>query len=377
MEVVGRAHDMAVITQNGITKKQSALLQGVAILLMIYHHFFNDPSLYGDALVFRNEYLVRSFAWFGKICVGLFAFVSGYGLCKILDKWRDTSPVQKGFLREIGEVYLLCLKQIAGLWIRYWSILVPGLAILVTLGKRSFTIGEFVGNFFCYRPTYNGAFWYVEQYTKMLLILPIADGLLHKNKTSEKSRTFFYGVLLALGGMALIGILALPAFRTIAVQIIKAFRPAFLAAFLVGYLSAGFGVFEWLFQLFSELKGSFRWLLGVLLICLAGGLRIYLADSAAYARFDFLIVPLFSLGLLLAVSERGMLGKGLQWLGKRSVYLWLTHILVFELSKDLLLKLTQSHILFYLMELLLCILIGEICFWIEGIVTGKRMRQKK
>ena len=362
---------MAVITQSGITKKQSALLQGVAILLMIYHHFFNDPSLYGDGLIFRNENWVRSFAWFGKICVGLFAFVSGYGMCKVLDNRRNTSRGRKGFFREMGEDYLLCLKQIAGLLIRYWSILILGMAIFVALGKRSFTIGEFAGNFFCYRPTYNGAFWYVEQYAKMLLILPIIDVFFHKNKTSEKSRTLFYGVLFVLGGMVLIGILVLPAFRAIIVPIIKVFRPSFLAAFLAGYLLARFGIYERVFRLLLELNGIFRRLLGILLICLMGGIRIYLADSAAYARCDFLIVPIFSLGLLLAVTEEGLIGKSLQWLGKRSVYLWLTHIFVFELSKDLLLNITQSHILFYLMELLLCILVGEICFWIEGIVTKR------
>ena len=62
--------------REGITRQQSYVIQGAAILLMLWHHFFSDIQFCGDKLFFWNSEVVWRAAWFGKICVALFAFVS-------------------------------------------------------------------------------------------------------------------------------------------------------------------------------------------------------------------------------------------------------------------------------------------------------------
>ena len=64
-------------------KDESAALKGIAIILMLFHHCFRAAELYeGYAISFFPfpEGIVVNLAWMSKICVSLFAFISGYGL---------------------------------------------------------------------------------------------------------------------------------------------------------------------------------------------------------------------------------------------------------------------------------------------------------
>lgn len=65
-----------------MTKKDSAALKGVAILMMLWHHNFL-PGRYEQYFIRFwpfDAFQVVQLAIFFKICVSLFAFISGYGL---------------------------------------------------------------------------------------------------------------------------------------------------------------------------------------------------------------------------------------------------------------------------------------------------------
>lgn len=69
--------------ETGLTKQDSICLKGVAVILMIFHHCFVDKSRYeGYAIIFSpfSEEFVVSISYYFKICVSIFAFISGYGL---------------------------------------------------------------------------------------------------------------------------------------------------------------------------------------------------------------------------------------------------------------------------------------------------------
>ena len=64
-----------------LSKEQTGALKGIAILVMIYHHFFGAYrveffSIQSTDYVFS---LCRPLAVYGKACVSMFAFVTGYG----------------------------------------------------------------------------------------------------------------------------------------------------------------------------------------------------------------------------------------------------------------------------------------------------------
>ena len=63
-------------------KKDSLSIKGIAILMMIWHHCFLAGRFESYDIIFfpLAESQVVNMAAFCKICVSLFAFVSGYGL---------------------------------------------------------------------------------------------------------------------------------------------------------------------------------------------------------------------------------------------------------------------------------------------------------
>ena len=376
----------------GITKQESAMLQGIAVLLMIYHHFFNDLSIHGESLRFWNAEVVIRFAWFGKICVGIFAFVSGYGMFKVLEHKSGGAMVKR------------CVSQTLGLLIRYWIVLLVFMGAFFSMGKRSFEPREFLQNFFCVSDSYNGAFWYVQEYVFFMLLLILVHGFFAAfSKKGEATRgkgilKIFYGILVVAGLLWLGLSAAIPSVRESLKLCLDTIRIAFVLVFFMGYFSSRFHTFESLFdklyilsfsakdhgaksynaQSYSAQNHSFinyflQRLLGFLLCGAVMTLRMLLADAPSYARLDFLFVPVFALGLIMLFYKRtddgksvpGLLGALFEHLGHLSVYLWLTHLFVFDITKDLIYKITNSHFIFFLLEAAICIFVGYTCYLAE------------
>lgn len=86
---------MPAHNRNCFTKDRSLAIKGFAICAMLFHHCFFRTQIYSEYCVDFSpfpEYLVNNIALFGKLCVGTFAFLSGYGLSL---KWRNSSPTDK------------------------------------------------------------------------------------------------------------------------------------------------------------------------------------------------------------------------------------------------------------------------------------------
>lgn len=67
-----------------LTLSDTNFLKGVAIVLMLLHHlFYVRQELYDDVLLIGHYNLVNEIGQFGKVCVAIFVFLSGYGLQKV------------------------------------------------------------------------------------------------------------------------------------------------------------------------------------------------------------------------------------------------------------------------------------------------------
>ena len=356
--------------QRGITREQSAILQGVAVLFMIHHHFFNDISLYADRLLFWNADYVMRFAWFGKICVGLFAFVSGYGMCRVLEKRKGSAT---GFWKILGNSYRICMTQFGRLLIRYWILLVIFMSIFFLSGKKVFDIREFLENFFCLSTSYNGAFWYVEQYGVMLLLLPLIHGFFLgiSRKTKKQDGGDFIGDWMkfycSIGTIVFLLCICFLGFHKGKWILfwVKSLRPSFLLVFVVGYLMARFAWFDRVYEWLQEREKPIRMGAGCSLVIVVFLVRMTLADSPAYATLDFAFVPAFALGILLLTDIFHKLGKAFEWIGSMTVYLWLTHLFIYDLTGNVVMKIGKSHLCFWLIELILCLITAWCCKKLE------------
>ena len=168
--------------KNGLTKKDSSLIYGIAILMMIYHHLFSNPQRLGSTEYFSilntlfGGITEQRLAWLFRLCIPFYAFISGYGICTIISKTQIT---ERCSLKNIYNNYLLVFKQILKLFKKYWLVF----AIFIPLGILFFQkslIGPktFIRNLLGLANDYNAEWWYIKQYMMMLLLFPIFDFIL-------------------------------------------------------------------------------------------------------------------------------------------------------------------------------------------------------
>ena len=180
----------------------------------------------------------------------------------------------------------------------------------------------FDGNTFLFSLTglsaaYNGAWWYISLYYKMLFTAPVVYGILTGS---------YLCIGLAVAGFAVLRFLPVPSGRLLE-PVVASFHPAFYLCFLMGFLLARFRIYE----LVGRLPLVLVRVLGVLLFFLMIADRVRLAVDASSAGMDYVFVPLFSFGFLQIL---GMLpavcNRVFSFFGKYSTYIWLTHVFFYD-----------------------------------------------
>ena len=102
-----------------ISKGKSMEIKGIGILLMLLHHFFTFPDWYIKDYGFDLSNLSLMMREPTKICVAMFAFVTGWALC--------IRPLT------MGEV----IKKIEKFLIAYWIVYIPLLIASIIVGYRT------------------------------------------------------------------------------------------------------------------------------------------------------------------------------------------------------------------------------------------------
>lgn len=304
--------------EKGITRKQSAILQGIAIWMMMYHHLYSYPEVYDSLLPFIHVDAIQRIGWFCKLCVGLFAFVSGYGIYHVMSR-KPAERFGGRLIAEYREVLVRILRLYGKLWL---VILIFKGADFLILGGQ-FVAAQLPGNLTALNPTYNGTWWYAEQYAKMLLALPFLDLLFTRfDRPVEKKKWIIY---LTLAGMALVGMLCSPAIYKLLLAAAKSMRPSFSLIFIVGYLTARFGLYQRADAVLRRRGGWLPICLSVLLIVTVTAVRVTFSTDAAWADWDFLLVPVLVYGVLVLLAYVKPVSAFWAWWGKHSTYIWLTH----------------------------------------------------
>lgn len=164
-----------------LTKQDSAALKGIAILLMIFHHCFLDPSRFAGHIVsfapFSQSAIV-SLSYFSKICVGIFAFISGYGLYLSAIKQPRSAKAVSGW------TVSRLIKTMSGYWLVYILALITtwiyaGLPVKTycTNGNiRGLLYGalDFLGVASLFKtPTMNSTWWYMGAAVLFIVLVPL------------------------------------------------------------------------------------------------------------------------------------------------------------------------------------------------------------
>ena len=163
------------------TKRDTNIVKGIAIFLMIFHHCFLDPGRYEGQIVdfsFLSEASVNKIALSFKICVALFVFLSGYGMTFSFKKknpqfsFSAQDCIQLTLRRYLkltfSFIFVFILVQI------YSLVFAPGNRFIEIYGTNSLNIQFFR------TPTFLATFWYISVALVLIVILPLLLSIYRK-----------------------------------------------------------------------------------------------------------------------------------------------------------------------------------------------------
>lgn len=327
-------------------RPMSDAIKGVALILMFVHHFFTFPDYYVQNPTFLILGSVRT-ALCGptRICVSVFAFLTGYFYCLGSRK-----------------TYGYSLKKIGNFLLSYWLVYLPFLLLAVGLGCYSLGTGALLGAFgldssvmiFC---------WYVYFYCAAMLLLPLANRF---------STGTLWADVVFLGILPLIAATGIREF--LPNKVVEALQECYPCV-LVGWLMCRYDIFEEIQkstggQQTSAWKNRILWFTIACLVCLARAVCPRVSIARAFFRGYWLDIPLnmdviyapvflYAMKNLLAWIKGTRIFRLLGEIGRESMRMWFFHCLFFNCCKEFtqpLLCLPRLAVLVLLWGLALCYL---------------------
>lgn len=284
-----------------ISKTDAVLIQAFAVLIMVWHHLFGFPDRIATSylLVFDSFFHIETLvAYFGKICIAIFAFCSGYGL----RKKALSSKIGNGLLCN----YKMIITQMIKFFTRYWFVFLVFVPLGFAIKAYSFDFKIFFKGFLGLSDFYNAEWWYVSYYVKFLLLFPIISLLF-----DFLCKKFLY----------LIHILTIVFVSTIFVLQSLEFDIVFfsvLASFILGMYFVEAGIYEKIYKLFSK---KIQFFLSILIFVGVFILR-------TIGSKDYLLVPILIYAICVFFKNHYIsrfLAPIFIFIGKYSTYIWLTH----------------------------------------------------
>ena len=161
-----------------MTKRESSILKGIAIMLMLVHHLFYADVIYETMdirfFLLNREQLIW-FGMFGKACVALFVFVTGYGITKSMkavSAEKLGTYIIKRYVKLIFPflfIYLLALiaAAISGMLVNTYG---SGLNMLYHAVVDALGLANLLGT-----PTLNGTWWYMSLAVTLIVLVPLIN----------------------------------------------------------------------------------------------------------------------------------------------------------------------------------------------------------
>lgn len=169
-------------SQKGFEKRDTLVVKGIAILLMLFYHLFESKELLTTLNVDHRPFSQDSFlmlSGFGNICVALFVFLSAYGITRGLS--AEEAEGAYDLSSSLREAWRRCLKLIGSfalmyvsvnlLWFSYfdyeklygsgWQGGMFGLLDMLGLAQVFGT------------PTLNMTWWYMETALVIIFLIPL------------------------------------------------------------------------------------------------------------------------------------------------------------------------------------------------------------
>lgn len=317
--------------RNAISKDQSYVIKGFAILLMLVHHFYTFPTwIISGGGYEPNLSFAELFNSPTKLCVCIFAFINGWSFALKNVLWKET----------FGKIKKLLLN--------YWCIAIPALVIAGTICGYALSPKIIVEELLGLSSAVMIFAWYVPFYCVSVLILTSLQKFLNKNIKIG----IIVGVILPI--IVFTVLKKLPCGNEIKTLFnnLKHWFPCIS----VGYMSKKYG---WLEKIDKRMREMNRYVVSTLLIVLCFVGR-YFVSALDFVYCFFLVYAI----AYLHIDVESIFGRTIRLCGKNSSNMWFLHCLYFgEATRNLIQPLAYfagNPVLIYVIAVIELIAVSEI-----------------
>ncbi len=159
------------------TKEDTLCMKGIAILIMLFHHNYLGPERWLDSAINffpLPEAKVIYIAQFFKICVGMFVFLTGYGMfISAKEKVKNDIDMRRYILNRyltlmLGYIFIFILIQILSIPTgRFTKIYGDGLYSIVYCFIDCIGLAHLLGT-----PIFCATWWYMSMATLLIFSFP-------------------------------------------------------------------------------------------------------------------------------------------------------------------------------------------------------------
>mgnify|MGYP002856895462 CR=1 FL=1 len=280
-------------------KDMTSVIKGFAILFMIILHCAN-PKWYDFALDASCIETIIKYHDVFKLCVGIFAFMVGYGYAFSKTKdWRYS------------------LQHIKKLLIPFWVILLIFTLPIAMLHNQTGGLKIVLLNLFGINSELNFLSWFVAFYIYAMIVMPFIARLIDK-------KPILYTILLIVVSYGLE--MVVHTFYTYNDFTQRLFDCLITPIMLLGYIYAHL-------RLFTKIKLPQHWtmtLFAVAIIVVVFVMRYHYRSIFGF-NLDFFYAPIFIFAVLILFNLYKITAfkRVMMLLGDTSVYMWFFHALFF------------------------------------------------
>ena len=342
------------ISDNFITQKDSLILYGIAILLMVFHHCFCLPERlnYDYIPVFFGFETEARLAYIGKLCVAFYAFISGYAFAK------KNIHSQK-IMRRMFENFKIALSTLIKFYSKFWLVWVIFIPIGIIFFGQPLDLDSIVKSLI-FGGGYNGEWWYVYQYLKFLFVFPFIEVFTFclSNKNLQK-RT----LLVLISCTVLFILFKNEMFVATIVKSIRTLLSTYMIIFVISFVIGKTNIFE---KINNKITLPTSICFVIILLVLV--VRWCLVKNPREVRYDILISPILIFSIVTIIHNKtgkeSSLLKLLSYSGRYSTYIWLIHTFwIYYFFQDIVLLPRYSILIFiwaFTISLLNAIVLTEI-----------------
>ncbi len=300
------------------TKEETNRCKGIAILMMLFHHLFNDYEEYAGYTIQYWPLTGDQTIHLGllcKVCVTIFVFLSGYGIAAVYTaKFKNKEPDRQ-------QIWKFTISRYWKLMAGYWFVFI--LALLFSgLGRTPmqaygtdlktaivyFVIDFFGLSFAFHTPTLNPTWWYMSVALYIIFLMPFIMKLVKKT-----------GIVLMIA--ASMSFLQMAEIQSVA--------STYVFGLLLGIFCFEYDIFGRWMVLLEKKKGSFL-IKSFSLFAATILLLKFRMNYNYYGIVDGLIAMTLCGFSMMVFSKIPLINKGLEILGIHSANIFLIHNLLYS-----------------------------------------------